>query len=289
MPIKKFIGVSLFVMLISCPLYARANQFQLNGFWLHQYKTAITATLGKPIRAGETATSTWEAYALSGKSYMVFEFLKDKLNLIYSIQIAGDASEMIPFMGLKLGDDKSELFATLGKPDKIKRIEGRKVNLYEYKNKNFSFEINDQGKICSVRITEYPELFKRAAGDLSYWKDFKKAILNKDFKGLSEFFRPDAEIYINDEVLDIDKPFHSFFSHSAGKFYNALLKGEDSVFNELQGVEPQAELRITLNSGVGHVYKFYTGQILQEIVFFPYAGTYRVYEIKFKKRQERPN
>jgi plasmid maintenance system killer protein len=287
--IKKCVGVWLLIALLSCPLYAWANQFQLNGFWLHQYKKAVTASLGKPFQAGKTANSTWEAYTLSNNSHMIFEFLKDNPNFIYSIQITGDAAEMVPFMGLKLGDDKSQLFATLGRPDEIKRIESHNVDLYEYKDKNFSFEINDQGKIYSVRITEYRELFKSAPSGFSYWKDFKRTILNKDFKGLAEFFRPDAEIYINDEVLDIDRSFRSFFSRPAGKFYNALLGGEGSVFSELQGVEPQAELRITLSSGVGHVYKFYTGTILEEIIFFPYGGKYRIYEIKFRKRQEKSN
>jgi hypothetical protein len=284
MLVKKFPGVCLYIILCSFPIHAWANQFQLNGFWLQQYKKAVTTTLGKPFRVNETANSTWEAYALSNRSYMVFEFLKDKPDLIYSIQITGDACAMIPFFGLKLGDDKFQLFETLGKPDKIQRIEARKVDLYEYKDKNFSFEINDQGKICSLRITGYRELFKDVAADFSYWNAFKKAILNKDFKGLADFFRPDAEIYINDDVLDIDKPLRSFFTHPAGKFYDALFNGDESVLNQLQSVEPQAEHRITLNSGVGHVYKFYTGQILQEIVFFPYAGTYRVYEIKFRKK-----
>jgi hypothetical protein len=289
MPIKKFLGICLFIILVSCPLYARANQYQLNGFWLQQYKKAITTTLGKPFRISETTNSTWEAYALSGKSYMAFEFLKNKPDLIYSIQLTGDACEMIPFFGLKLGDDKSQLFASLGKPDMIKRIESRKVDLYEYKNKNFSFEINDQGKICSLRITGYKELFKGSSHDFSYWKDFKKAILNRDFKGVGDFFRPDAEIYMHDEVLDIDKPFRSFFTHPAGKFYDALFNGEGSVLSQLQGSEPQLERRITLNSGVGHVYKFYAGQILQEIVFFPYGDKYRVYAIKFRKREEKLN
>jgi hypothetical protein len=285
MLIKKFVGFCLVILLCSCPLYAWANQFQLNGFWLHQYKKAITASLGKPFQTGKTANTTWESYALSSKAHMVFGFSKDEPNMISSIQIMGDEAEMVPFMGLKLGDDKSQLMATLGKPDKIKRIEERNVDLYEYKNKNFSIEINEQGKICSVRITDYTELLKRAANNFSYWKDFKRAILNKDFKGLAEFFRPDAQIYINGEVLDIDRAFRSFFFHPAGKFYDALLGGESSVLSEIQDGEPQAERRITLNSGVGHVYKFYTGTILEEIVFFPYAGTYRVYEIKFRKKQ----
>ncbi len=283
--VKKFLAVSLFITLFSWPAYAAENQFQLNGFWLHQYKKAISPSLGKPFQTGKTDYSTWEAYALSSKSYMVFEFLKDKPHWIYSIQITGAATEMIPFMGLKLGDDESQVIATLGKPDKVKRVEDYKVNLYEYKDKNYTLEINDQRKIYSLRITEYNELFKTVSRDSPDWKAFKKAILNKDLRGISEFFRPDAEIYINDEVLAIDKPFHSFFSYPAGKFYAALLKGERSVFKELQSTEPEAEIRLIENFGVGLVYKFYKGVILEEIVFFPYAGKYRVYEIKFRKKQ----
>ncbi len=286
MLIKKFVGFCLFILLVSCPIFARANQFQLNGFWLHQYKKAVTTSLGKPFQTGKTANATWESYALSNNAHMTFEFLKDRPNFIYSIRLTGDAAEMVPFMGLKLGDDKSQLIATFGKPDEIKRIEDQKRDLYIYKNKNFSFEINDQGKIYSVHIHEYNELFRNAPGGFSYWKDFKRAILNKDFRGLSEFFRPDAQIYINDEVLEIDRSFRSLFSRPAGRFYNALLNGQASVLSELQNVEPQATLRITLNSGTRHIYKFYTGTILEEIAFFPYGDKYRVYEIKFRKQQD---
>ncbi len=285
MRIKKFLSVCLLIILVSCPLYARANQFQLNGFWLHQYKKAVTTSLGKPFQTGKTANSIWKSYALSSNDHMTFEFQKDNPNFIYAIQITGDAAEMVPFMGLKLRDDKSQLFATLGRPDKIKRIENHQTDLYDYKDKNFSFEINDQGKICSIRITEYRELFKSAPQGFSYWKDFKRAILNRDFKGLAEFFRPDAQIYINNETLDIDRAFRSFFFLPAGKFYNALLGSEGSVLSELQREEPQAGLRITLNYGTAHVYKFRTGTTLEEIVFFPYGNKYRIYEIKFRNKQ----
>ena len=47
------------------------------------------------------------------------------------------------------------------------------------------------------------------------------------------------------------------------------------------------QMRIAENVGTGRVYKFSKGKILKEIVFFPYNGKYRVYEIAFRGKEVR--
>ena len=241
------------------------------------------------MRAGETNYSTWEAYALSDKAYMVFEFIKTKPHWIYSIQITGDKTDMLPFVGLKLGDSKDKVIRMLGEPDDVSKKKNKNIYLFTYRSKNFTLQINDKGKLYSIRIYGYNRLFESATSDsdFSCWDDFKKTVSNKDFSGLSDFFRPDVEIYKNDEILEINESFHTFFLKPSGKFYEALFSESNSVYKELQACEPKAEIRLVADFGVGHVFKFYEGKILEEIVFFPYAGRHRIYEIKFRSQLDK--
>ena len=279
---NKVLPAILFLLVLPSMVSALENQYQLNGFWIHQYKNAIPATLGKPLQTGETNYSTWEAYVLSDKAHMIFEFLKTKPHWIYSIQITGEETEMLPFVGLKLGDSKDKVIRMLGEPDDVSKMKNRNIDLFVYKSKNFTVEIDGKGKLYSIKIHGYNRLFESATSDFSYWDDFKKTLSNKDFSGLSEFFRPDVEIYKNEEILEIDESFHTFFLKPSGKFYEALFSESKSVYKELQACEPETELRLVADFGVGHVFKFYEGKILEEIVFFPYAGRHRIYEIKFR-------
>jgi hypothetical protein len=96
--------------------------------------------------------------------------------------------------------------------------------------------------------------------------------------------RPDVEIYKSGKVLSINQKYSAFVEHPDKDFITALVSDNDSVLKELTETEPEAELRIHEKVGVGEVYKFYKGKILKEIVFFPYNGMNRVYEIKFKEK-----
>lgn len=272
----------LFILFAAQSAYASKNQFELNGFFLHQYEKSISKTLGEPFKTGEKEHSTWKAFILPNtNNYMVFEFLKEKPQWIYSIQLTGKEPQKISFNGLRLGDDKSKVLKILGKPDEIRRIESVKMNFYDYKTKNFTVEIDDNDKLYSIYIHVYNDLLNKLPANFS-WDDFKKTVLKKDFIGFSEFVRPDIEIYKDNKILDIDKSFKSFFSESIGEFYDAIFSKKDSLYQELKTSTATQEGRLVPGFGSGWVVKFYDSKILEEVAFFPYAGKYRVYEIKFR-------
>ena len=271
-----------FFIIVLKPVYAIENQISLNGFYLHQYKTVALSTLGKPFRQIERKDSKVEAFLVSQKGYMVFVYLDSTPHNIFSIQITGEAPKMIPFVGLILGDDEEKVRKILGKPDSKTPIPQPKVNRWNYDKKNFSIEIDENGKLYSIKIKRYPYLLKKTKPNSDPWEDFKKTILKKNIKGLAKFLHPEMEIYKENKTLTIDKSFHTFFKKPSTSFLNAMFAKENSVYKELQLTKAEEEIRI-LEKNVGLVYKFYEGKILQEIFFLPYANEYRIYEIKFRK------
>ncbi len=117
------------------------------------------------------------------------------------------------------------------------------------------------------------------------WAAFKKAVLAKDMKAILELVRPDVEISRDGEVLSIKKRYEDFRVKPDGDFVKALIGDRNSVLEEIGKTEPEEEMRLAENVGVGRVYKFKKGKILKEIVFFPYNGKYRVYEIAFRGKE----
>jgi hypothetical protein len=75
-----------------------------------------------------------------------------------------------------------------------------------------------------------------------------------------------------------------FFLDKTTVFYKALLSDYSSVYEELKATEPEREIRVYEKVGVGIVHKFNKGKILKEIVFLPFAGQYRIYEIAFRNK-----
>lgn len=280
---KTNISIIIFVLLLPINAFGLDNQYQLNGFQIYQYRFAIEGSLGKPFKSGESDQFEWEAYKFDKNSYMIFQYSKKHLHLIYSIQITGKESTMLPFNGLILGDERSKVLEILGKPDEIRDIPDMKLKYYIYEDKNYSVEIDSDGKLYSIKISFYPEIYRETGKNKDYWNQFKTVIAKKDFARLSLFFRPDAEIYYMGNTLNIDKAFASFFLDKKTAFYSALLSETESVYEELKNDTSKLEIRMIEKVGAGFVHKFYSGKFLKEIVFMPYAGQNRIYEIAFKK------
>ncbi len=278
----KIVLTTFAVLLIPALLLAIENQFELNGFWIHQYKSAIEGSLGKPFKTGESDQFTWAAHEFDEKSYMVFQFYKGVPDRIYSMQITGKSSTMLPFNGIVLGAISDEVEKVLGAPDEIREIEKPKLKYYIYENKNFSVEFDPNGNLYSIKISIYPEIYNEVDKKFDYWTQFKKAVSDKDYLRVSKFFRPDAKVYISNKTLDIDKAFVRFFQDTSTDFFKAILSEKGSVYEELLQDESEREIRVLEKVGVGFVHKFYFGKILTEIVFIPYANQYRIYEIAFK-------
>ena len=271
------------ILLVPIALGAADIQTDLNGFRLMQFKTAVEAFFGKPFESFKTASTIVEAYRVDSDAYMVFEYLNGLPDNIYSIQLTGQTLKASPFRGLILGDDAKKIEGILGKPSSTKKIESPNVWEYQYEGTNYSLEIDDKGKLYSIRLFTNTDIAQKADEKFKSYDQFKAFVLKKDVEGILAMLRPDVEIYKAGKVLSIKQRYTDFVANPDKEIIAALLGDSDSVLKELTESEAEGELRLTEKMGVGEVYKFYKGKILKEIVFFPYNGKYRVYEIAFRE------
>lgn len=193
----------------------------------------------------------------------------------------------MPFKGLILGDDVDKVNRVLGKPARVKSIASPQVSLFEYQNGNYSVEVDKSGRLYSIRIFITEKLLTVEGDSDADWREFKAAIIAKDFVRVIAMLRPDVEIYRNGKVLAVNQKHSDFTENPDKEIIDALVGNTDSVLQEIVQTEPESELRLAESFGMGSVYKFYKGRILAEIAFFPYNGRYRVYEIAFRNVRAR--
>ncbi|MBI4977736.1 MAG: hypothetical protein HZC28_09650 [Spirochaetes bacterium] len=279
----KYILVLAFIATSVLYSASNDNQISLNGFYLLQTKNAVTNIFGNaPTAHGINKYSTWDLYAYDNNSYIVFEYLTNNPNYIYSLQLTGyENKNMYLFKGCRLGDSKYAVLAKIGKPDNIKHIRD-KLYAYDYTNRNYSIEFN-QDKLYSIRIQCYKELDNAKISPFD-WQGFKDVLISKNIKKIKEYLRPDFEIFKGSDLLSVKGPFESFKITTGDEYYNILFVNRDSVLSEIiSNDKPESALRIIMGVGIGIVYKFKKDDALQEIVLFPYNNKYRVFEIKYKK------
>ncbi len=277
----------LFVLFLPCTAVAQELASDLNGFRLWQYKETVKAYFGKPFDTREQEGSLIEAYRVTDRSYMVIEQLSKHPDNIFSLQITGYPTKMLPFKGLILGDPAKKVVEVLGKPSRTKKIEKPPITINYYDKANYTIEIDADGRLYSIKIHITDEFMNKADDKFDQWAAFKKAVPAKDMKAVLELLRPDVEISRDGDVLSIKKRYEDFCSKPDDSFVKALIGEHNSVLEELGKTEPEEEMRIAENVGVGRVYKFRKGKILKEIVFFPYNGKYRVYEIAFRGKEDK--
>ena len=276
----------IFILLLNTftALHA-ADITSLNGFKLWQFKDVVAPILGEPFKIMSTENTTLEAHKLSPNGYMVFEYLKDKPYNIYSMQITGQVSHMLPFKGLVLGDTDDRVIDVLGAPTNTQQLNEPNVEVLRYSNLNASVEIDSSGLLYSIRAGVTNKMMSETDESHNEWLELKEAIKSKNMEKVLDLFRPDIEIYINGKTLTIDKRFSDFLSKPDKDFTNSLVGKTHSLLMAIDESEAESEMRISEKMGLGHVYKFYKGTIVKEVVFFPYGGKYRVYEIAFVKNK----
>jgi hypothetical protein len=278
--------VFLLLVLLPCAVSAGEQTDGLNGFRLWQYKDAAEAYFGKPFAARDEEESVFEVYPVTESSYMVFEYWQKYPQNMYSIQITGYPTKMLPFKGLVLGDSKKKVVRALGKPDSTKKVEDPPVTINYYDDANYSVEIDADGRLYSIKLHVTNEFMSEAEVGFDDWDRFRNAVLAKDMKAILEMVRPDVEIFKDGKVIYINKRYVDFRKSPESAFVQALIGDSDSVLKELKTTEPEGEMRLAMGLGVGQVFKFRDGKILKEIVLFPYNGKYRVYEIAFKEEED---
>src|SRR2546422_3227557 len=135
------------------------SQRELNGFLIGQHKDAIAGSFARLMHA-DTTTDGWidRVYLVDGlhHAYMAFKFPHDRIDFTISVQIAGDSgTPMLPFLGLRLGDHCEVLVARLGRPSQIDHEADLNLDLYQYAHRNYSVEVDAQGRVSSIQIFAY--------------------------------------------------------------------------------------------------------------------------------------
>ena len=275
----------LLAFLFSCTAKTPKFEADLNGFRLWQFTEAAKTHFGKPYKTQKRGEYAFEAYGVTDDSYMVIEHWEKYKHNMYSLQITGYPTTMIPFKGLVLGDPEAKVREALGRPGSSKKIEKPPVTINYYDETNYSTEIDKDGRLYSIKVHVNSDFMNKAEIDFYQWEKFKKAVFAKDIQAILELVRPDVEIYKGGVVLSIKKRYSDFKKKPDKDFVQALIGDRDSVLEELGKTEPEGAIRLAENVGVGQVFKFPEGKILNEIVFFPYNGKYRIYEIAFREKE----
>ena len=275
----------LAAFLFSCTAKTHKFEVDLNGFRLWQFREAAKTYFGKPYTTQKRGEYAFEAYGVTDNSYMVIEHWEKYQHNMYSLQITGYPTTMLPFNGLVLGDPAAKVREALGKPGRTEKIEKPPVTINYYDKTNYSTEIDADGRLYSIKLHVTGEFMNDAEHDFAQWDAFKKAVIAKDMQTILELVRPDVEIFKGGAVLSIKKRYSDFLAKPDSDFVKAIIGDRNSVREELGKTEPEVEMRLAENVGIGQVFKFYEGKILKEIVFFPYNGKYRIYEIAFREKE----
>lgn len=274
------VAILWFVPAIS---WASDLETDLNGFRLQQLLSIVERALGRPFKTIDEGDLIANAYAIDQEAYMVVGHLKKYPHNISVLQLTGVTTKALPFKGLLLGDPGSKVIEVLGKPDNVKQIQSPRVTKLSYERRNYTVELDERDRLYSIQVFTTSDLMNKTDGSESEWANFKAAILSKNIAALMEMMKPDVEIYRRGKTLSITAPYSVFAAKPDSEFVSALVGPTNSVLQQIRQAEPVKELRLTENIGMGVVYKFPKGKILKEIAFFPFNGTYRVYEVAFRE------
>lgn len=277
------LAVAVILGLISFQSRAGGFEVDLNGFRLQQLLFVVEPSLGRPFETIDAGSLVLNAYSIDQDAYMVVGHLKKYPNNISLLQLTGVTPKALPFKGLALGDSQSKVIDVLGKPDRVEKIQSPNVTKFSYEGRNYTLEIDDKDRLYSIQLFTNSDLMSKTDGTDGEWADFKAAVLSKNLAALLEMMKPDVEIYRGGKTLSINTPFSAFAANPNKEFVSALIAPTGSVLQQITQTEPVRELRLTEKIGAGVVFKFPNGKILQEIVFFPFNGKYRVYEIAFRE------
>lgn len=275
------------VWLLCLPLRGLAQnhsyESELNGWRLLQFTETVDKTLGQPFTTRDDPPYRNRAYRVGEDAYMVFGIHDEQSQVIDSLQLTGTAAaDMLAFKGLKLGDDRSKVIAALGEPTSITEIDDPKVSRLNYRDSNYTVELDDKRRLYSIRIDLHHDFMKPHDNTEQDWAALVAAVRSRNTEKLLETLRPDMEIYRGGEVLAIRLRYSDFAAAPDPAILDAFFSASSGVLHYLDTCEYEAHVRVSEHVGVGLAYKFDPECPLAEIALFPYAGQYRVYEVAFR-------
>jgi hypothetical protein len=265
-----------------------ASQVELNGFLLGQYDSAPDGQFGKPTQVTKTEDGWIDRAYVFDKDhagYMAFKYPSHDSRRMLAIQIAGRAgTQMAFFLGLRVGDDKSKVVTAVGSPSAVEHETDYPVDLWKYKGRNYSFEIDRGGKLFSIQIMGYDGFAEGPARAFPDIESFRKAVVGRDADTLMNLLAGDLEIYQGEQTYTFSKAARSELENSDSKVTRLLLGEKDSIRAAFVGekFEPDTQLRVYTKASPGSVVKFEHSKILREVVYKFEAGAWRIWEITLR-------
>ncbi len=282
---KYLLAFCLSLLFVFNALAQEHSYFQdLYGIRLKQFSEVPQNEFGKPVKT-ETHDDgfKYEFYLLKpDKSlYMVFGYSNLDPELIWSIQLTGtDTTADLGFAGLKFGIDKSQIEKQFGNPTQKVEI-GEFGQRWQYDKSNFSFEINPQGKLSSIKIRDIsddtPDLKK-----IPQFADVLKILTSKNNAEIAKLLAPDMELYRGDQTLFFEKSLKTEISTDHSKIFAAIKELAEDLksVNIKKTGEYEENMRMALGQDIKHVMKFKKDRKIKEIVFKYEWGQFRIWEIK---------
>jgi len=283
---------SLVPVLLLAGAFAYAqNQptLQLDRFFLGQGDYAVRATLGEPVETVDDGDFTRLIYARGKDAFEVFSLLKDRGDVVFSIQLTGVAfPDMEPFQGLRLGSSVADLNAALGKPSSTQNLKFRMIyekeqkdsQLIQYDGVNYSFIARD-GKIISIKLNgldgfsnetpqQHPLFWLVNAYQIPNYAMFMLCLM------------PNFEIVKAGKTIRIEEPFSVFVSNPNSGMFKQLVSAPDSLRHILLTYEfAEPGLRLVGKD----MYLFMKGaedNPVSEMLFTVWAGTFRLVKVTYR-------
>ena len=265
------------------------GEIELLGFLLGQHRKAVHAELGPPIEKRQT-TDKWiyEFHKLTPdtSAYVLFKYPSWDTTRIYAIQISGQRFEdMHPFRGLKLGANLTEVTQVFGKSNDVETLTDPPLDIHYYEHKNYSFEIDRSKRLKGIQI--YGKILANTVEEkMASIHGFRNAILTKNVDSLLQYLSPDVTVFANGKEARFSGAAREEFKKSESPLVQALLGETNSVYYAFakERAEGEGELKaFGEGNNMFSVYKFYDSEHISEIIFYPHAGVWKVFEIRFRK------
>ena len=284
---KKQILILAILILNSNFIFSQDIISELNGFKLRQFKEAVKNEYKEPLQVNNFDDGfVAEIYLIKPDStaYVIFEYPNWNKEIIFSIQIYGAFKEIDPrFKNIKMGISENELINEIGKPSNSKEI-GEYGKVLEYENTNYSFEINKNGNLSSIKIFDnYNEVYPKPNVEKIPSLDKIRTILKSNNpKIISELLSPEMELYLENETLFFKQSWEKEINYDYSRIFETISKITKGI-NKVNGSDEnqyEENMRLTLGENPKHVLKFKTGMKLKEIVMKWENGKYLIWEIK---------
>jgi hypothetical protein len=278
----------LFLFFASQSSFAQevTGEIELGGFLLGQKRTVVHRQLGKPIKE-ELTEDNWiyEFHAIKPDTsvYALFKYAVWDTTTLYGMQLNGDKfDEMHPFKGFKLGESKETADRILGPFDHTKKFDDPPITVQYYKNKNYSVEIDNEGKIFGIHIFGDVLETKPKTPEPSI-HSFHHAVITKNIDSLILTLAPDVEFHRNGKVITYSLGAREEFHHPESEFVSTLFGDANSVHYVFAQERAEGTLTVKPEQPGLHHYTFFDSDVISEITFKPLAGKWLVAKVNFRK------